>query len=46
MRVGLKTLGIDYHKMIYEGFVGQAKKYPEKIINIDASLSKNLISKY
>ena len=39
-----EDLGIDYHSMIYEGFVSQQKQYPERIINIDAGLSKNLIS--
>ena len=40
-----EDLGVDYHTMVYKGFVSQQQKYPERIINIDASLSKNLISK-
>ena len=40
-----EDLGVDYHTMVHKGFVSQQRKYPERIINIDASLSKNLISK-
>ena len=40
-----EDLGVDYHTMVYKGFVSQQQKYPERIINIDASFSKNLISK-
>ena len=40
-----EDLGVDFHTMVYKGFVSQQQKYPERIINVDASLSINLISK-
>ena len=40
-----ESLGIDYHKIVYDGFVNLQKKYPKRIINVDAGLNKNLISK-
>lgn len=29
-----EDLGVDYHTMVYKGFVSQQQKYPERIINI------------
>lgn len=40
-----ESLGINYHKMVYDGFVNLQKKYPKRIINIEAGLNKSLISK-
>jgi hypothetical protein len=31
--------------MVYDGFVNLQKKYPKRIINVDAGLNKSLISK-
>ena len=40
-----ESLGLNYHTMVYDGFVNLQKKYPKRIINIDAGLNKSLISK-
>ena len=40
-----ESLGINYHKMVYDGFVNLQKKYPKRIINVEAGLNKSLISK-
>jgi dTMP kinase len=40
-----ESLGINYHNMVYDGFVNLQKKYPKRIINVEAGLNKSLISK-
>ena len=39
-----EKLGLDYHQKILDGFNVLYKKYPKRIIKIDASESKQIIS--